>query len=99
MNSATSANPCVHYEMSLEQPPSGLTTITVALCFWRALRASVLYGTEARKAQKIIGDTVTSISLGTGMVLLHFKLKVVQNYCYILLLYATEVLRYFSSNF
>ena len=72
---------------------------TVALRFWRALRASVLYGTEARKAQKFFGDTVTSISLGTGMVLLHFKLKVVQNYCYILLLYATEVLRYFSSNF
>ena len=35
-------------------------TTTVALRFWRALRASVLYGTEARKAQKIIGDTVLS---------------------------------------
>ena len=33
---------------------------TVALRFCRALRASVLYGTEARKAQKIIGDTVSS---------------------------------------
>ena len=32
---------------------------TVALRFWRALRASVLYGTEAHKAQKIIGDTVS----------------------------------------
>ena len=31
---------------------------TVALRFRRALRASALYGTEARKAQKIIGDTV-----------------------------------------
>ena len=31
---------------------------TVALRFWRALLASVLYGTEAHKAQKIIGDTV-----------------------------------------
>ena len=30
----------------------------MALRFWRALRASVLYGTEARKAQKIIVDTV-----------------------------------------
>ena len=30
----------------------------VALRFWRDLHASVLYGTEARKAQKIIGDTV-----------------------------------------
>ena len=34
--------------------------LTVALRFRRALRASVLYGTEARKAQKIIGDTVAS---------------------------------------
>ena len=32
----------------------------VALRFWRALLASVLYGTEARKAQKIIGDAVLS---------------------------------------
>ena len=31
---------------------------TVALRFWRALRASVLYGTEVRKAQKFFGDTV-----------------------------------------
>ena len=31
---------------------------TVALRFWRALRASVLYGTEVHKVQKIIGDTV-----------------------------------------
>ena len=31
----------------------------MALRFWRGLRASVLlYGTEARKVQKIIGDTV-----------------------------------------
>ena len=30
----------------------------MALRFRRALRASVLYGSEARKVQKIIGDTV-----------------------------------------
>ena len=30
----------------------------MALRFWRALRALVLYGAEARKVQKIIGDTV-----------------------------------------
>ena len=32
----------------------------MALRFWRALRASGLYGTEAHKGQKIIGDTVGS---------------------------------------
>ena len=36
---------------------------TVALRFRRALRASVLYSTEARKAQKIIGDTVCKSEL------------------------------------
>ena len=33
----------------------------VALRFWRALCASVLYGIEARKVQKIIGDTVAPV--------------------------------------
>ena len=36
---------------------------TVALGFCRALRSLVLYGTEARKAQKIIGDTVSRQSI------------------------------------
>ena len=41
-----------------EDEPRSASACTVALRFRRALRASVLYGTEARKAQKIIGDTV-----------------------------------------
>ena len=40
---------------------------TVALCFRGALRTSVLYRTEASKAQKIIGDTVVR-----GQMLLQF---------------------------
>ena len=34
---------------------------TVALRFWRALRASVLYRNEVRKAQKFFGDTMSGI--------------------------------------
>ena len=54
----------IFWHVSLEIPASqhqwGVCTpvLTVALCFWRALCASVLYGTEARKVQKIIGDAV-----------------------------------------
>ena len=65
MNSAsiTSANPCVHYdEMSLEQPPSGLTSIA-----------------QPRRHG--------------------FAPFQVEGHAEMLLLYATEVLRYFSLEF
>ena len=40
----------------------------MALRFQRALRSSVLYGIEARKAQKIIRDTVRSCSSSSSLV-------------------------------
>ena len=40
----------------------------MALRFRRALRASVLYSTEARKAKKVIGDTVDGGALSVVIV-------------------------------